>query len=228
MSAITKYSFCLFLVSMVSCGTQKNILEKTLGSKNPNIKRVMDNAKQHEIQIIYTQITRDKKGDVSFKDYTYNLDADTYFYPASSIKLPIAILALEKLNTNANTSVNTEYQIDGIKEKLNFSDEISKVFAVSDNVASTNLFEFIGFDYINQKMKEKGLSPFRMSHRLSSNDPSSPFVKSTKIFKDDNSVEIFPAKVNQSPIPLNLNGITKGIGYINGEDKIVNQPFDFS
>ena len=228
MSAITKYSFCLFLVSMVSCGTQKNILEKTLGSKNPNIKRVMDNAKQHEIQIIYTQITRDKKGDVSFKDYTYNLDADTYFYPASSIKLPIAILALEKLNTIANTSVNTEYQIDGLKENLNFSDEISKVFAVSDNVASTNLFEFIGFDYINQKMKEKGLSPFRMSHRLSSNDPSSPFVKSTKIFKDDNSVEIFPAKVNQSPIPLNLNGITKGIGYINGEDKIVNQPFDFS
>ena len=228
MSAITKYSFCLFLVSMVSCGTQKNILEKTLGSKNPNIKRVMDNAKQHEIQIIYTQITRDKKGDVSFKDYTYNLDADTYFYPASSIKLPIAILALEKLNTIANTSVNTEYQIDGIKEKLNFSDEISKVFAVSDNVASTNLFEFIGFDYINQKMKEKGLSPFRMSHRLSSNDPSNPFVKSTTIFKDDNSVEIFPAKVNQSPIPLNLNGITKGIGYINGEDKLVDQPFDFS
>ena len=228
MSAITKYFFCLFLVSMVSCGTQKNILEKTLASKNPNVKRVMDNAKQHEIQIIYTQITRDKKGTVSFKDYTYNLDANTYFYPASTIKLPIAILALEKLNTIANTSVNTEYQIDGIKENLKFSEEISKVFAVSDNVASTNLFEFVGFDYMNQKMKDKGLSPFRMSHRLSGTNPSSPFVKSTKTFKGDNSVEIFPSKVNQSVIPLDLNGIKKGIGYINGEDKLVNEPFDFS
>ena len=39
---------------------QKNILEKTLASDNPKIKRVMDNAKDHEIQIIYTQILRDK------------------------------------------------------------------------------------------------------------------------------------------------------------------------
>ena len=228
MTVFTKIFFCMFLISIFSCGTQKNSLQKTLSSKNPNIKRVMDNAKQHEIQIIYTQITRDKKGTVSFKDYTYNLDENTYFYPASTIKFPIAILALEQLNTIANTSVETEYQIDGINEKLKFSEEISKVFAVSDNVASTNLFEFIGFDYINQKMNEKGLSPFRMSHRLSGTNPSSPFVKSTKIVKDDNSVEIFPSKVNQSVIPLDLNGIKKGIGYINGEDKLVNEPFDFS
>lgn len=228
MIQLKKSIFYFLVLTLVGCTSQKNVLQKTLASKNPNIKRVMDNAKQHEIQIIYTQIIRDKKGNVSFKDYTYNLDANNYFYPASTIKFPIAILALEKLNTIANTSVNTEYQIEGNNVKLKFSEEISKVFAVSDNVASTNLFEFIGFDYMNQKMKDKGLSPFRMSHRLSGTNPSSPFVKSTKTFKGDNSVEIFPSKVNQSVIPLDLNGIKKGIGYINGEDKLVNEPFDFS
>lgn len=228
MIQLKKSIFYFLVLTLVGCTSQKNVLQKTLASKNPNIKRVMDNVKQHEIQIIYTQIIRDKKGNVSFKDYTYNLDANNYFYPASTIKFPIAILALEKLNTIKNTSVNTEYQIEGNNVKLKFSEEISKVFAVSDNVASTNLFEFVGFDYMNQKMKDKGLSPFRMSHRLSGTNPSSPFVKSTKTFKDDNSVEIFPSKVNQSAIPLDLNGIKKGIGYINGEDKLVNEPFDFS
>ena len=77
-------------------------------------------------------------------------------------------------------------------------------------------------------MKDKGLSPFRMSHRLSGTDPTNPLVKSTTIFKDDNSVEVFPAKENQSGIPLNLNGVKKGIGYINSDDKLMNEPFDFS
>lgn len=228
MIQLKKSFFCLLALLIVGCSTQKNALQKTLASNNQKIKRVMDNPKQYEIQIIYTQILRDKKSKVSFKDYTYNLNDTNYFYPASTIKLPIAILALEKLNALTNTSVNTEYQIDGSTEKLKFSKEISKVFAVSDNVASTNLFEFIGFDYMNQKMKDKGLSPFRMSHRLSGSDSSNPFVKSTKIFKEENSVEVFPSKLNQSAISLNLNGIKKGIGYINAEDKLVNEPFDFS
>ena len=111
MSSITKYFCLLFTILMVSCGPKKNVLQKTLASKNPNIKRVMNNANQHEIQIIYTQIIRDKKGNVSFKDYTYNVNAKNYFYPASTIKFPIAILALEKLNTIDNTSVNTEFSI---------------------------------------------------------------------------------------------------------------------
>ena len=188
----------------------------------------MDDPKQYEIQIIYTQILRDKKGRVSFKDYTYNLDATNYFCPASTVKFPIAVLALEKLNTIPNTSVNTEFTIAGNPNKIKFSEEISKVFAVSDNVASTKLLEFIGFDYVNQKMKDKGLFPFRLSHRLSAPDSSNPLMKSTTVFKDDNTIEVFPSKLNQTPVALDLNGIKKGIGYLDAEDKLVNEPFDFS
>ena len=49
------------------------------------------------VQIIYTQIDRDKKDKnkkVRLTDYTYNLNQDHYYYPASTVKLPIAILAL--------------------------------------------------------------------------------------------------------------------------------------
>ena len=228
MIQIKKLVFTSLLISFFSCSTQNDVLKKTLASDNPNIKRVMDNPKYYELQIIYTQILRDKKGQVSFKDYTYNLNANNYFFPASTVKLPIAILALEKLNTIPNTSINTEYTIAENPDKIKFSNEISKVFAVSDNAASTKLLEFIGFDYVNQKMAEKGLTPFRLSHRLSSPDSRNPLVKSTTIYKDHNTVEIFPSKLNQTPVALELNGIKKGIGYLDGDEKLVNEPFDFS
>ena len=218
----------LTCVLLYNCGTKKDLLKTTLASDNPNIKRVMDNAATHEIQIIYTQILRDKNGKVSFKDYSYNLDSNNYFYPASTVKFPIAILALEKLNTIATNSINTAYKIEGNETKLKFSEEISKVFAVSDNQASTNLFEFMGFDYINQKMRQKGLSPFRLSHRLSGAEPSNPLVKSTTIYKEDNTTEIFPSKINEQSINLQMNGLQKGSGYLAAGSKLINEPFDFS
>ncbi|WP_426485102.1 serine hydrolase [Flavobacterium sp. 2] len=201
-------------------------MEKVLATDNDKIKEAIKNSKQYELQIIYTQIVRDK-GKIKFKDYTYNLDASNYYYPASTIKFPIAILALEKLNTIENTSVNSIYTIEGSSEKLKFADEITKVFAVSDNVASSNLFEFTGFDYINQKMKEKGLEPFRISHRLSGSEPSNPLVKSVTLYKDDGTIEVFPSKLNEKSKPLELNNLIKGTGFIK-DDQLVNEPFDFS
>jgi hypothetical protein len=187
----------------------------------------MSNPDAFELQIIYTQILRDKNNKVSFKDFTYHLDAYHYYYPASTVKFPIAILALEKLNTIDNTSKDTQYTIDGKPEKLRFSEEISKVFAVSSNKASTNLFEFIGFDYLNESMKAKGLTPFRVSHRLSAPNASDPYSKPITLYKEDNTIVNLPAIHNKSSVPLQLNHLKKGIGYMK-DDQLVNEPFDFS
>ncbi len=123
--------------------------------------------------------------------------------------------------------MNSTFTIEGSSDKLKFADEITKIFAVSDNVASSNLFEFTGFDYINQKMKEKGLEPFRISHRLSGSEPSNPLVKLVTLYKDDGSTEVFPSKLNEKSTPLVLNNLIKGTGFMKG-DQLVNEPFDFS
>ena len=206
---------------------KRNILQKSLASDNPKIKNVMSNPEVFELQIIYTQILRDKNNKVSFKDFTYNLNADNYFYPASTVKFPIAILALEKLNTITNTSKETQYIIEGQPDTLRFSEEIAKVFAVSDNEASTHLLEFIGFDYLNESMNAKGLKPFRVSHRLSSPNPYEPVTKPITLYKEDNTIVNLPAIISKPSLPLQLHHLKKGIGYMK-EDQLVNEPFDFS
>jgi hypothetical protein len=221
--------FISIVFFIVGCSTlKKNILEETLSSKNESIKRVMDNPKQFELQIIYTQITRNQHNEVKFKDYTYNVNAKNYFYPASTIKFPIAILALEKLNTIQNTSMNSEFSIEGKSDKNKFTEEISKIFAVSDNDASNNLLEFIGFDYLNKSMHSKRLKPFRISHRLSTPDSGNPITKSVTLYNDNNSILTLPSVLSKKDNkPLRLNKIKKGIGYMNDE-KLVQIPFDFS
>ncbi|NDP26233.1 MAG: serine hydrolase [Flavobacterium sp.] len=209
------------------CSTKKNILQETLASDNPKIKNVMSNPEAYELQIIYTQVIRDKNNKVSFKDFTYNLNANNYFYPASTIKFPIAILTLQKLSTIENTSKDTQYTIEGNPDKLQFSKEISKVFAVSDNEASTNLLEFLGFDYVNESMKAKGLQPFRLCHRVSGSDPRSLATKPILLYKNEGSSITIPSVLSKPSISLNLKNIKKGIGYMKN-DSLVKGSFDFS
>jgi hypothetical protein len=136
-------------------------------------------------------------------------------------------LALEKLNTIKNTSKDTQYLIEGKPEKLRFSEEITKVFAVSDNDASNNLFEFIGSDYLIDSMKAKGLAPFGVSNRVSIPNAGNPITKPITLYLDDNTIVNLPAIHNRPSFPLQLNKLKKGIGFM--EDNVfVNEPFDFS
>ena len=205
----------------------QNLLKKVLASDNEKIKRVIDFPEEFELQIIYTQIIRENNNKITLKDYTYHLNKNNYFYPPSTVKFPIALMSLEKLNTIANTSINSQFTIDGNPNTFKFSEEISKIFAVSDNDASNNLFEFVGFDYLNKNMEKKGLKPFRINHRLSSVDSGSKTIKSITLIKDDQSTEIFPSYTTENYEPLKINKIKKGKGYLK-DDLLVNEPFDFS
>lgn len=205
----------------------QNILQKALHSDNEKIKKVMDNPEDYELQIIYTQIIRTKNNKVTFKDFTFNLNSNHYFYPASTVKFPIAIMALEKLNTIPNTAVSNQFKIDGNPNTFRFSEEVSKIFAVSDNEASNNLFEFIGFDYLNNGMKAKGIKPFRVNHRLSTSNSGSKTIKAITLLKEDQTQVVFPSYTTQKYPPLTLSKIKKGTGYMHN-DTLVKEPFDFS
>ncbi|WP_431241786.1 serine hydrolase [Flavobacterium sp. P21] len=162
----------LFLISLLcflsGCKSAKNSpITQILKSDNSAIKKVADQPEHYELQIIYTSVKRKNDGKVILKDYKYNVDASNYFYPASTVKLPISVLALEKLNKMKDLDVNTVFTVDNDTTKASFSDDLRKIFAVSSNEASNDLYEFMGRDYINSKLNEKGLKEVRINHRLS-------------------------------------------------------------
>ena len=47
---------------------------------------------QLKVQVIYTQIDRDASNKPHFRDYYFHVNPDRYFYPASTVKMPVAAL----------------------------------------------------------------------------------------------------------------------------------------
>ncbi|GAA4374679.1 hypothetical protein GCM10023186_06350 [Hymenobacter koreensis] len=170
------------------------------------VRRVLADAAGHRVQILYTQIQRDAQGRPSFKSYAYRLKPNEYFYPASTVKLPVAALALELINGGrppqtwpkgyAPPTRETPLQIDSayagqttvrtdstaFGNKPTIGQYIRKVLLVSDNDAFNRLYEFIGYNNLQALLGRRQLGSTRIVHRLSVGDkaPASgqtnPFV----------------------------------------------------
>ena len=158
----------LLIILFVNCTNSKtkNPLETVLTSQLEKIQKVMDDLNKYEVQILYTEVTRNIDNSISFIDYSFQVNDSIYFYPASSVKFPIAILALEKMNEENTFNRNSKFYIEGDSIETTFAKEIEKIFAVSENEAFNRLFEYLGKDDINIRLKSKGLKA-RISHRLS-------------------------------------------------------------
>ncbi|WP_299532991.1 serine hydrolase [Ulvibacterium sp.] len=218
-------AMCGVLTACSNAQVLENPLKKVLSSKNPNIKRVMDSVDQYEVQIRYTQIDRGKDS-VLFTDYDFQVDREDYFYPASTVKFPIAVLALEKLNEIDTLNRNTRFYVEGDSVETTFAKAVSEIFAVSDNHANNRLVEFLGQDAINGRLRNKGIDPVRISHRLgyhSDDVTTKPLV----IYLNDSTTATLEGSVNTAPRPLQLNKIRKGTGFYE-EDSLMEGPFDFS
>src|SRR5688500_9113689 len=93
-------------VTAVAQGQQHALVETILrNSDDPVTKEVLADPSGYRLQIIYTRIDRDRKNRPRFAHSSYG-DTTAYFNPASMVKLPLAILALEKLNRINRSGVN--------------------------------------------------------------------------------------------------------------------------
>jgi len=196
------------------------------------------------VQILYTRIQRDKKGRPHFEEHAYRSDPDEYFYPASTVKLPIAILALQRLNElgipglDMNTTLLTDSAApeqtpvlgdrSAADGRPTIAHYIKKILLVSDNDAFNRLYEFLGPDYINETLHRLGYENTEILHRLSlplsfeQNRHTNPIR-----FIDANGALIYskPAQVSTRKVPART--IRLGVGYMS-RGKLVPEPFDFS
>lgn len=149
----------------------------------PTLQKVLGDTAKYQVQIIYTQIDRNEHGNPLFTTYPFNVDDSRYFYPASTVKLPIALLALEWLEEQQFEGLNLETTMlsDSVRPSQlpawsdlsaenglpSIGHYIKKILLVSDNDASNRLYELLGTDYINTKLSEKGLTNTVVTQRLS-------------------------------------------------------------
>lgn len=219
--------YVLFLVVFQACVPQNNssILEQALSSKNPLIKKVMDSLDQYEVQVRYTKIDR-RNDSLIFTDFDFQVDKENYFYPASTVKFPVAVLALERLNETDTLNLNTKYYVEGDSIESTFSKDISQVFAVSDNLANNRMVELLGQDAINKNLIEKGIHPVRISHRLAYHSDDLA-TKPLIIYLNDSTTSITTPTLNSPAKALHLKGMEKGKGYYE-DGVLINEPFNFS
>ena len=97
-----KILFIITLISFfISCQSDKNqdmdILQQLIHENQKRLGAPIENPEKFELQILYTQIDRDEKNHPHFTTYRFREDANQYFYPASTVKMPTAFLALEKI-----------------------------------------------------------------------------------------------------------------------------------
>ena len=98
------YSIIFFLLVISLSNNAQSRTDKLLkdifaAERDSLFQSVIQNPKTFRFQIIYTQINRDRNNVPSFTNYYFNYDSLQYFNPASTVKMPLAFLALEKLNT---------------------------------------------------------------------------------------------------------------------------------
>ena len=202
-------------------------LRDALSSQHPAITKVMnERPRDFELQIMFTEIDSSTNGSVQFNDYSYALNAHQYFYPASTVKLPSAILALEHLQSFPEIDVNTIYTIDRDSLEHSINDDIRQIFAVSDNEAYNRLYEFMGRDYINKRLKEKGIIPTQISHRLSTPNSTKDEHLPLQFISNGDKISV-GASMSTKPSALAMAGLQKGTGYMKN-DSLVLQPMDFS
>lgn len=249
--SFNRYALCVFFAlsafspSAFAQPKTDKFLTKLLQKSPELFGEVLQNPAKYDVQILYTQINRDAQNQPSFKSYRYRLDKNRYFYPASTVKFPAVLLALEKLNalkiarettmlTDSSASGQTSVRRDASAQNglPSVGQYARKILLVSDNDAYNRLYEFIGQCDFNQKLYAKGYQNLRIVHRLSlpltavQNSQTNPVR-----FLEGDAVRAFLAQACTTT-PQSQTTIKRGMGYMttakNGKDSLVQQPFDFT
>jgi hypothetical protein len=219
-------------------------LEKLLKAENSPFAAVFQNPDSFNLQIIYTQITRDKDKTPQFTDHFYGISKGHYFYPASTVKMPVAILALQKLRElnipglDANSTMITESGYSGQTPVYNdpttpdgkptIANYIKKIFLVSDNDAFNRLYEFLGPEYINRELQKRGYAEAEIIHRLEVSLTEDQNRHTNPIsFLDPQGKTLYEQGGKENTKAYDNRNDKLGRGYMR-DGRLINEPLDFS
>lgn len=225
--------------------TDPFLKELLFASHQTLLQDVLAHKDSFRVQIIYTQIDRDKRNKPSFRNFYFNVDTNLYFNPASTVKLPLALLALEKLNemnikgvnkyTSLQVDSNYHWQTKDIRDTSSQSGfpsiahYIKKVFLVSENDPYNRLYQFLGQQTINRKLHAKGYTGTRITRQfLGLTYDRNRHTNSMRFIRKDGST-IYAQPPAYNTDSFYFGKIIKiGRGYYDRNDSLIYEPFDFT
>jgi hypothetical protein len=217
--------------------------------------RVLARPAYYHLQISLVRIRRDAQGLAhTERPVRYRVRSREYFYPASTVKLAAATLALEKLERlQANTSglssdspMRTDSAFAGQTRAVRDTSAVSgrpslghylrKMLIVSDNDAFNRLYEFVGPQELNDGLRRLGLHYARLVHRLSVGDgePGWRHTNPIRFFADTAETKLLLTQTPaywSAPMPaarVQLASMHIGQAHLNGAGQRVDQPLDLS
>lgn len=227
-----------------------SILEKA--SAGP-AQQVLKDPDTYRLQIIYTQIDRNKKGVPSFTHHTFQVDPNKYFNPASMVKMPLAFLALEKLhqlsspqknepgvpalNRDTRIAFDSSYPRQVIMRKdgsapgeiPTIGHLVKRAFLISENDPYNRFYQFMGQGPTNQILQTKGYSSVRITRQfMGFTDEQNRHTNAVR-FYNPNGQEIYSQEPGYNrdsfsfPAPILI-----GNAHINRQEQLVQGPFDFT
>lgn len=235
---------CLFFSASAQEKTDAWLKQLLLSKASPLLAHVLNNPDSFQYQIIYTEINRDKKNQPSFTNHYVNVDPDRYYNPASTVKLPTALIALEKINElkskgvdiyssmltdssfNGQTAVTTDTSAENKMPSV--ANYLKKIFLVSDNDAYNRLYEFDGQETLNKRLWEKGYTDTRITRRfVAASEEQNRHTNGIRFVKGDKLVwQQLPAT---SQIHFDFSKqVLIGKGHFDSNDSLINTPMDFT
>lgn len=245
-----RWLVCLqvFFLAVAARGQVKNddwLRSLLLQENDPPINQVLSQPATYRYQIIYTRIDRDSRNRPQFRNYYLQVDPDQYFNPASTVKLPLALLSLEKINrlrkplvtkfttmlTDSTYPGQTTALTDSTAEtgKPSIAQYIRKAFLVSDNDAYNRMYEFVGQQTINQRLQEMGYTKARITRRFArATEDQNRHTNGIRFVGADDKLLYYQQPAYNTDSFDFSRQVLMGRAHYDANDSLVNAPIDFT
>lgn len=237
-------SFGIFYPAFGQEKTDSFLVNLLRDHASPALLHVLDHPDSFRYQLIYTRIDRDRNNTPHFHNFYYAVDPLKYFNPASTVKMPLAFLALEKMDSLSRYGIDKETPMftDSAWSGQTAVDEdtsaaggaptlaqyIRKIFLVSDNDAYNRLYEFLGQEPINRRLWQLGYPDIRITRRfVPMTEEENRHTNPVSFVLGNQTLYRQPPAVSHVDFDFS-HRVLIGNAYYDRHDSLIHAPMDFT
>jgi hypothetical protein len=197
------------------------LVERLLSGGGAALKSVLAEPQTYRFEVLYAIVHEGPKP--TLERHAYRADAE-YFFPASSMKMPITLAAYDRLAVIHKTKPALTrdatlriHPVAGGGEPFvtSLARETTRALIVSDNFSANRLLAFVGHREVHEMLWSLGLASARVHHGFATGADIDPAEVSPKIevVTDGNVVDELAARKSDLALPTtNAPAPSLGIG----------------